>query len=121
MTTAPLTVLPLQKGDRIEAWRNLFEAGTQHIRTTVDGEEKVIHLSPAYVNCDVADREAVRDIVKKVGTLAEALTNFYSVLDPPMDTFIAMQEVSRMQWQPGQEIGEYFLTLKGRSLMLIWD
>ena len=94
MATAPLTVPPLQKGDRIEDWSQVFEAGTQHVRAVEDGEKRAIQLLPAYVNRDFVDREAVRDIVKKAATLEEALTGLSQVLDPPMDTFSAMQEVS---------------------------
>ena len=64
MATAPITVPPLQKGDRIEDWRHLFEASTQHMIAAEDGEQRAIQLLPAYVNRDIADREAVRDIVK---------------------------------------------------------
>ena len=66
-----------------------------------DGEKRAIQLLPAYVNRDIADREAVRDIVKSANSLEEALSYLAGVLDPPMDTFIAMQEVSRLHWQPG--------------------
>ena len=80
-----------------------------------DGEKRAIQLLPAYVNRDIADREAVRDIVKSANSLEEALSNLAGVLDPPMDTFIAMQEVSRLHWQPGQDIGEYFFLLKRKA------
>ena len=32
-----------------------------------------------------------------------------------MDTFTAMQEVSQLHWQPGQDITEYFFTLKRKA------
>ena len=101
MATAPITVPSLQKDDRIEDWRHLFEARTQHMLAADDGEKIAIQLLPAYVNRDIADREAVRDFVKSANTLEEALSNLAGVLDLPMDTFIAMQEVSRLHWQPG--------------------
>ena len=93
MATAPITVPSLQKGVRIE---ELFEARTQHMLAADDGEKRAIQLLPAYVNRDIADREAVRDFVKSANTLEEALSNLAGVLDPPMDKFIAMQEVSRL-------------------------
>ena len=46
MSTAPTTVPPLQKGDRIEDWRHLFEADTQHLVGEEDGDRKTIHLLP---------------------------------------------------------------------------
>ena len=115
MATAPITVPPLQKGDRIEDWRHLFEASTQHMLAADGGEKRAIQLLPAYLNRDIADREAVRDIVKSANSLEEALNNLAGVLDPPMDTFTAMQEVSRLHWQPGQDIGEYFFSLKRKA------
>ena len=90
MATAPITIPPLQKGERIEDWRHLFEACTQHMLGTEEGERKVIQLLPAYVNRDIADREAIRDIVKTAQTVVGALENASKVLDPPMDTFMAM-------------------------------
>ena len=115
MATAPITVPPLQKGDQIEDWRHLFEASTQHMLATDGGEKRAIQLLPAYVNRDIADREAVRDIVKSANSLEEALSNLAGVLDSPMDTFTAMQEVSRLHWQPGQDIDEYFFSLKRKA------
>lgn len=115
MAAAPITIPPLQKGERIEDWRHLFEACTQHMLGTEEGERKAIQLLPAYVNRDIADREAIRDIVKTAQTVVGALESASKVLDPPMDTFMAMQEVSRLHWQPGQEIGEYFFTLKRKA------
>ena len=90
-------------------------ARTQHMLAADDGEKRAIQLPPAYVNKDIADSEAVRDIVKFANTLEETLSNLAGVLDPPMDTFIAMQEVSRLHWQPGQDIGEYFFLLKRKA------
>ena len=80
-----------------------------------DGEKRAIQLLPAYVNRDNADLEAVRDIVKSANTLEEALSILAGMLDPPMDTFVAMQEVSRLHWHPGQDIGEYFFLLKRKA------
>ena len=39
------------------------------------GEKRAIQLLPAYLNRDIADREAVRDIVKSANSLEEALNN----------------------------------------------
>lgn len=85
----------MQKGERIEDWRHLFEAATLHTRGLEDGEKK--QLLPAYINRNIADREAVRDVLRKATTLEEALTSLSQVLDPPMDIFTAMQEVSQLQ------------------------
>ena len=68
------------------------------------------------INSDFADRGAVRDIVKKATTLDGALTGLSAVLDPPMDTFSAMQEVSGLHWQPGQDVEEYFFVLKRKGM-----
>ena len=95
MITAPIIVPSLQKGVRIE---EPLEASTQHMLAADDGEKWAIQLPPAYANRDIADREAVRDIVKSANTLEEALSNLAGVLDSQMDTFVAMQEVSRLHW-----------------------
>ena len=60
MAAASPVVPPLTKGDRVEDWRHCFEAATQHIRALEEEQQKAIQLLPAYVNRDVADREAVR-------------------------------------------------------------
>ena len=65
MATAPITVPSLQKGDRIE---ELLEARTQHMLAADDGEKRAIQLLLAYVNKDIADHKAVRDIVKSANT-----------------------------------------------------
>ena len=66
MATAPITVPSLQKGVRIE---ELLDESTQHMLAADDGEKRAIQLLPAYVNRDIADREAVRDFVKSANTL----------------------------------------------------
>ena len=47
--------------------------------------------------------------MKRAASIQEALDGLSRVLDPPMDTLTAMQEVVRLHWQPGQEIGEFFI------------
>ena len=101
MAAPPPVIPPLTKGDRIEDWRYLFEAATQHILTLEGGQQKAIQLIPAYVNRDIVDREAARDITKVATTLKEALDGLSEVVDPPMDTYTAMQEVCHLHWQPG--------------------
>ena len=76
---------------------------------------KAIQLLPAYINRGIVDREAVRDITKKAETLEGALSSLAQLLDPPMDTFTAMQEVNRLNWQLGQDIADYFFTLKRKA------
>ena len=115
MASATSTLPPLQKGERIEDWRHLFEAATLHIRGLEEGEKKAIQLLPAYINRSIADRKAVRDVLKKAVTVEGALTSLAQVLDPPMATFTTMQEVSRLHWQPGQDVAEYFFTLKRKA------
>ena len=68
-------------------FRGMYSAYAWHGRR----EMKAIQLLPAYVKRDIADREAIRDIVKTAQTVAGALNNASKVLDPPMDTFMAMQ------------------------------
>ena len=75
MVSAATTLPPLQKGERIEDWRHVFEAATLHIRGLVVGEKEAIQILTAYINRSIADREAVRDVTKNVITLEEALSS----------------------------------------------
>ena len=114
-THHPLTIPPLMKDDRIEDWRLLFEAGVRHIIEAEDGERKALQILPAYINRDIADREAVRDVSKNAPSVKEALDKLAKVLDPPVDQFASLQELGRMNWQPGMEIGEYFFSIKRKA------
>ena len=74
MTTPHSLVIPaLLKRERIEDWRLCFEAATQQLLQVDDGERKTLQILPAYINRDVADREAVRDVTKNTPTVKKAL------------------------------------------------
>ena len=100
-----LPIPPILKGDRIEDWRLTFEAGTQQLAQGEEGQQRALQLLPAYINRDVADREAVRDVLKLELTVKEALDKLGKLLDPPVDQLSALQESGGMQWQPGSDIG----------------
>ena len=116
MAAAPISVPALQKGDRISDWRVLFESGTQHVRPDEASEKKVINLLPNYVNRSVSDTEAVKMVMKKANTLKEALDELAKVIDNPIDPFLAMQELVKLQWQPGQDIGDYFFLTRRKAV-----
>ena len=103
------------KGDRIDDWRLSFEAGTQPLAQGENGQQKALQLLPVYINRDVADREAVRDVLKLATTVKEALDKLVKLLDPPVDQFSALQELGGLQWQPGSDIGEYFFSVKRKA------
>ena len=94
----------------------MFEAATHYTQKRENGQKKAVHLLLAHVNRDLVDSEAVRDILKTVESLMEALDGISMVLDAPMDTFTAMQEVSRFHWQPGLYIDEYLFALKRKAV-----
>ena len=54
--------------------------------------------------------------MRKVGTLKEALDYLAKVVDNAIDPFTAMQELVKFQWQPGQDIGDYFFTAKRKAV-----
>ena len=116
MATAPLSIPVLQHGDRISDWRVLFESGTQHIRADEAGEKKVLQLLPNYVNRSVTDTEAVKIVMKRTETLKDALDQLSSVIDNPIDPFLAMQELLKLQWRPGQDIGDYFFLTRRKAI-----
>ena len=110
-----LVIPALLKSELIEDWRLGFEAGIQQLLEREDGDRKFLQILPAYINRDIADREAVRDVTKNTPTVREALDKLSKLLDPPVDQFSALQELGGMQWQPGQEIGEYFFSVKRKA------
>ena len=92
-----LVIPVLLKSERIEDWRLGFEAGIQPLVEREDGDRKALQLLPAYINRDIADREAVRDVTKNTPTVKEALDKLSKLLDPPVDQFSALQELGGMQ------------------------
>ena len=93
-----LIIPALLKSERIEDWRLGFEAGIQQLLEREDGDRKSLQILPAYINRDIADREAVRDVTKNTPTVREALDKLSKLLDPPVDQFSALQELGGMQW-----------------------
>ena len=71
MATPTACLVPsILKGDRIEDWRLTFEAGTQQLAQGEEGQQKAFRqLLPANINRYVADREAVRDVLKLAPTV----------------------------------------------------
>ena len=108
------------KSERIEDWRLGFEAGIQPLVEREDGDRKALQLLPAYINQDIADREAVRDVTKNTPTVKEALDKLSKLLFPPVDQFSTLQELGGMQWQPGQDIGEYFSQSNVKPITQRW-
>ena len=110
-----VTIPPLLRGDRIEDWRLHFEAGVQQLLDGEEGVRKALQMLPAHLNRDIADREDVRDVLKSNLPIKETLDKLSKVLDPPADQFSTLQELGRMHWQPGTDIGEYFFTIKRKA------
>ena len=54
--------------------------------------------------------------MRKAGTLKEALDELSKVIDNPIDPFTAMQELVQLQWQPGQDIGDYFFLVRRKAI-----
>ena len=54
-------------------------------------------------------------VIRKADTLKEALDQLSKVIDNPIDPFTAMQELVQLQWQPGQDIGDYFLLVRRKA------
>ena len=73
-------------------------------------------LSSNYVNRNTADRVLVQDLVKSVATVSEALDILAETLDPPSDQYTATQHLSRIFWQPGERIEDFFFSTKRRAV-----
>ena len=59
--------------------------------------------------------EAVKVVMKRAATLKEALDELTKVIDTPIDPFISMQELVKLQWLPGQDIGDYFFLARRKA------
>ena len=79
------------------------------------GERKVIQLLPNYVNRLITDMEAVKIVMKRVETLKDALDQLSPVIDNPIDPFLAMQELVKLQCRPGQDIGYNFFLARRKA------
>ena len=87
MAIAPLPVLSLQKAKRLEDWILIFKAVLNIYVIERAAQRKNAQPHGAYINCrDIVYRKAVLDTVK----LKEALNSLTKVIDPPMDTSIAI-------------------------------
>ena len=54
--------------------------------------------------------------MKKAETLKDALNELAKVIDNPIDPFFAMQELVILQWQSGQDIGDYFFLARRKAV-----
>ena len=59
--------------------------------------------------------EAVKIVKKRVETLKDALDQLSSVIDNPIDPFLAMQELVKLHCRPGQDIGYYFFLARRKA------
>ena len=116
MASQNLLAPKLQDNDRISDWRVIFEASTEQLRNAENGERHVLQMLPAYVNRNTADRVLVQDLVKSVATVSEALDILAETLDPPSDQYTAMQHLSRIFWQPGERIEDFFFSTKRKAV-----
>ena len=80
------------------------------MRTDEASEKSVIQLLTNFINRSVKDTEAVKVDVKTAKSLKGALVDLAKFIYDPIDTFTTMQDLVKLQWQPGQDIGDcYFL------------
>ena len=106
---------PLHEGMRIGDWKHLFLASVQQIVDGENGQKRAIQLLPACVNRRPAERELVRDVVKKSETVERALQTLEDVLDPPVDQYQMMQELCRSDWEPGSQVDDFFFGIRRKA------
>ena len=106
-----LVIPPLRSGDRIEEWETSFRAATASYLLAEKGEKFVIGLLPAFVNRRPAEVALVRELVATETSLDTAFESLRT-LDPPVDKFSAMQILCRTNWDKGQQVDDFFYSLK---------
>ena len=106
---------PLHEGMRIGDWKHLFLASVQQIVDGENGQKRAFQLLPACVNRRPAERELVRDLVKKSETVERALQTLKDVLDPPVDQYQMMQELCRSDLEPGRQIDDLFFGIRRKA------
>ena len=54
--------------------------------------------------------------MRRAETLRKAIYDLEKVVDNPIDPFPAMQELVKLQWQPGQDIGDYIFKVRRKAI-----
>ena len=113
---AERTSIPeLQRDERIERCKPLFDAATAGIRATKGGGKKALQMLPIHICRTTAERELVIEVVSEhleTGDVEGALQMLIYNLDPPPDPHRALNTLCRTDWAQGEEIDVFFYRLK---------
>ena len=109
-----ISIPPLHQEEPIRDWQPLFLSAVTPVMEK-EGEAKIVQLLPSFICRRPAERQLVREVVEETGKVDEAFKILIENLDPPIDPQSEMLKLCRSDWQPGQQVDDFFYQLKGAA------